>query len=80
MIIDHHNHVWEGVSTGGFLDEGMSVGRILREMDRAGVDIDDIAATGAEGLTMGSALFHGKFQPGTFTENLKNVCDYMAGR
>ena len=42
--------------------------------------IDDIAATGAEGLTMGSALFHGKFQPGTFTENLKNVCDYMAGR
>lgn len=42
--------------------------------------IDDIAATGAEGLTMGSALFHEKFQPGTFTENLKNVCDYMAGR
>ena len=39
MIIDHHNHVWEGVSTGGFLDEGMSVGRILREMDRAGVDM-----------------------------------------
>ncbi len=30
MIIDHHNHVWEGESTGGFLDESMSVGRILR--------------------------------------------------
>ncbi len=39
MIIDHHNHVWEGESTGGFLDEGMSVERILREMDRAGVDM-----------------------------------------
>ena len=39
MVIDHHNHVWEGESTGGFLDEGMSVGRILREMDQAGVDM-----------------------------------------
>ena len=32
MIIDHHNHIWEGESTGGFLDEGMSVKRILKEM------------------------------------------------
>ncbi len=39
MIIDHHNHVWEGESTGGFLDEGMSVKRILKEMDEAGVDM-----------------------------------------
>ncbi len=39
MIIDHHNHVWEGESTGGFLDEGMSVRRILHEMDVAGVDL-----------------------------------------
>lgn len=35
MIIDHHNHIWEGESTGGFLDEGMSVKRILKEMDQA---------------------------------------------
>ena len=39
MIIDHHNHIWEGESTGGFLDEGMSVKRILKEMDQAGVDV-----------------------------------------
>ncbi len=39
MIIDQHNHVWEGESTGGFLDEGMSVKRILKEMDVAGVDM-----------------------------------------
>lgn len=39
MIIDHHNHIWEGESTGGFLDEGMSVNRILKEMDQAGVDV-----------------------------------------
>lgn len=42
MIIDHHNHVWEGESTGGFLDEGMSVKRILTEMDTAGVDMAGI--------------------------------------
>ncbi len=39
MIIDHHNHVWEGESTGGFLDEGMSVKQILTRMDAAGVDM-----------------------------------------
>ena len=39
MIIDHHNHIWEGESTGGFLDEGMRVKRILKEMDQAGVDV-----------------------------------------
>ena len=39
MIIDHHNHIWEGESTGGFLDEVMSVRRILTEMDQAGVDM-----------------------------------------
>lgn len=40
--------------------------------------IEDIAATGAAGLTMGSALFHSKFVEGGFTENLKNVCNYMS--
>lgn len=39
MIIDHHNHVWVGTEAGGFLDEGMSVERILKEMDQAGVDM-----------------------------------------
>ncbi|MDR2156422.1 MAG: amidohydrolase family protein [Clostridiales Family XIII bacterium] len=39
MIIDHHNHIWVGEQAGGFLDEGMSVERILREMDVAGVDM-----------------------------------------
>lgn len=39
MVIDHHNHIWEGESTGGFLDESMSVSRLLREMDQAGVDL-----------------------------------------
>ncbi len=39
MIIDHHNHIWEGDSTGGFLDESMSVSQILKEMDLAGVDM-----------------------------------------
>ncbi len=39
MIIDHHNHIWEGHATGeGFLDLAMSTETILREMDRAGVD------------------------------------------
>ena len=39
--------------------------------------IDDIAATGAAGLTMGSALFHSKYVEGGFVDNLKDVCDYM---
>jgi predicted TIM-barrel fold metal-dependent hydrolase len=39
MIIDHHNHVWVGEEAGGFLDEGMSVERILNEMDMAGIDM-----------------------------------------
>lgn len=39
MIIDHHNHIWEGEETGGFLDESMSVTRILKEMDVAGIDM-----------------------------------------
>ncbi len=42
--------------------------------------IDDIAATGACGLTMGSALFHDKFCEGSFEENLKLVVDYMASK
>lgn len=40
--------------------------------------IDDVAATGAAGMTMGSALFHEKFESGSFTTNLKNVCNYMS--
>lgn len=39
MIIDHHNHVWAGESTGGFLDEDMSVRQILKEMDQADLDM-----------------------------------------
>jgi predicted TIM-barrel fold metal-dependent hydrolase len=39
MIIDHHNHVWRGEQTGGFLDEDMSVERILKEMDMGSVDM-----------------------------------------
>lgn len=39
MVIDHHNHVWAGESTGGFLDEVMTVEQILKEMDEAGVDM-----------------------------------------
>jgi uncharacterized protein len=38
-IIDHHNHVWVGYSTDGFLDECMSEKRILEDMDAAGVDM-----------------------------------------
>jgi 2,4-dienoyl-CoA reductase-like NADH-dependent reductase (Old Yellow Enzyme family) len=40
--------------------------------------IDETVAAGADGLTMGSALFDGKFEKdGTFADNLKIVCDYM---
>lgn len=37
-----------------------------------------IEATGATGITMGSALFRNKFVEGSFADNLKVVCDYMA--
>lgn len=40
--------------------------------------IDQIAATGAAGFTMGSALFHNKFSEGDFVENLKIVADYIS--
>ena len=40
--------------------------------------IDDIAATGAAGLTMGSALFHNKYVEGGFVDNLKDVYNYMS--
>ena len=39
--------------------------------------IDEVAATGADGMTMGTALFHNKFVEGTFAENLKSVVEYM---
>ncbi len=39
--------------------------------------IDDVAGTGAAGMTMGSALFAKKFKDGTFKENLEIVWDYM---
>jgi uncharacterized protein len=40
MIIDHHNHLWVGESTGeGFLEVSMTIEGILREMDVAGIDL-----------------------------------------
>jgi predicted TIM-barrel fold metal-dependent hydrolase len=40
MIIDHHNHIWIGESTGeGFLEESMTIETILKEMDVAGIDM-----------------------------------------
>lgn len=39
--------------------------------------IDEVAGTGAAGMTMGSALFVKKFKDGTFKENLEVVWDYM---
>lgn len=40
MIIDHHNHIWEGRATGeGFLDLPMSANAILKAMDADGVDL-----------------------------------------
>lgn len=39
MIIDHHNHLWVGEATGeGFLDVGMTIEALLKEMDVAGID------------------------------------------
>ena len=40
--------------------------------------IEEVAVTGADAITMGSALFDGKFsKDGDFAENLKIVWDYM---
>lgn len=39
--------------------------------------IDEVAATGAEGMTMGTALFHEKFVKGDFVENLRSVVAYL---
>jgi 2,4-dienoyl-CoA reductase-like NADH-dependent reductase (Old Yellow Enzyme family) len=40
--------------------------------------IEEVAATNADGLTIGSAFFDGKFaKEGTFAENLKIAWDYM---
>ncbi|MDR3294428.1 MAG: amidohydrolase family protein [Clostridiales Family XIII bacterium] len=44
MIVDHHNHVWKGASSGGFLDEPMHVERILAEMDMARIDVAGICS------------------------------------
>ena len=39
----------------------------------------EVVGTGADGMTMGSALFAQKFKKdGSFRENLELVCDYMA--
>lgn len=41
--------------------------------------IMEVVGTGADGMTMGSALFAQKFKKdGSFRENLELVCDYMA--
>ena len=41
--------------------------------------IMEVVGTGADGMTMGSALFAKKFKAdGDFRENLELVCDYMA--
>ncbi len=42
--------------------------------------IDDVAATGAVGITMGSALFHEKFVKGNFVQNLEAVVNYMESK
>lgn len=42
--------------------------------------IDEVAATGAAGMTMGSALFHEDFLKGSFTQNLESVVNYMCAK
>lgn len=45
MIIDFHNHIWNGNSVGeNFLDQDMSISSLLHAMDRAGVDVAGVCS------------------------------------
>jgi predicted TIM-barrel fold metal-dependent hydrolase len=45
MVIDYHNHIWIGDSTGeGFLDTPMTIDVLLKEMDKGDVEIAGVCS------------------------------------